>query len=173
MKFAWLLLLCAAALPGLIAGQPEVPVFEVKQIAGIRAAEGKEIKVRGLVERTGRSKGSGMNFLNFSGGELTVVIFGRNLKNFTEGEPADIFRGKLVEVTGKVEFYKKKPQIVVEETARIVVLDPETKKPVAAPEEEQASGKKSPTAEDKKSEASEPVTPAKVKVDPRLYFDEP
>jgi DNA/RNA endonuclease YhcR with UshA esterase domain len=173
MKFIWSFLLCAAVLPDFIAAESGIPVFEVKQIEEIRAAEGQEIRVRGLVERTGKSKGSGMNFLNFTGGEFTVVIFGRNLKNFTEGEPADIFRGQLVEVTGKVEFYKKKPQIVVEETARIVLLDAETKKPVAAPEEEQSSGKKSPTAKDKKSEAPEPVTPAKVKVDPRLYFDDP
>ena len=173
MKFAWFFPLCAAVLSDLIADQSAIAQFEVKQIEEIRAAEGKEIKVRGIVERTGRSKGSGMNFLNFTGGEFTVVIFGRSLKNFPEGEPADMFKGKLVEVTGKVEFYKEKPQIVVEETARIVLLDPETKKPVAAPEEEQASGKKIPAAKDKKSEAPKPVTPAKVKVDPRLYFDDP
>ena len=173
MKFVWSFLLCAAVLPALIAGQSGIPVFEVKQIEGIRAAEGQEIRVRGLIERTGKSKGSGMNFLNFTGGEFTVVIFGRNLKNFTEGEPADIFMGKLVEVTGKVEFYKEKPQIVVEETARLVLLDPETRQPVASPEEEEASGKKSPTVGGKKSEMPEPVAPAKVKVDPRLYFDEP
>ena len=83
MKFAWSFFLCAAVVPDLIADQSGIPVFEVKQIDDIRAAEGKEIKVRGLVEGTGRSKGSGMNFLNFTGGEFTVVIFGRNLKNFT------------------------------------------------------------------------------------------
>ena len=165
--------MCAAVLPDLIADQSAIAQFEVKQIDEIRAAEGKEIKVRGLVERTGRSKGSGMNFLNFTGGQFTVVIFGRSLKNFPEGEPADIFKGKLVEVTGKVEFYKQKPQIVVEEAARIVVIDPETRKPVVAPEEKQASGKKSPAVEGKKSEAPKPVAPARVKVDPRLYFDDP
>ena len=173
MQFAWSFFLCAVVVPDLIADQSGIPVFEVKQIEEIRAAEGQEVRVRGLIERTGRSKGSGMNFLNFTGGEFTVVIFGRSLKNFPEGEPADIFKGKLVEVTGKVEFYKEKPQIVVEKTARIVVLDPETKKPVAAPEEEQASGKKKPASEGKKSEVPKPVTPAKVKVDPRLYFDDP
>ena len=173
MKFAWSFLLCVAVLPDLIADQTGIPVFEVKQIDDIRAAEGKEIKVRGLVEGTGRSKGSGMNFLNFTGGEFTVVVFGRSLKDFPKGEPADIFKGKLVEITGKVELYKKKPQIVLEEASRIVVLDPETRQPVAAPEEEQASGKTSPTVGGKKSEMPEPVAPAKVKVDPRLYFDEP
>ena len=173
MKFAWFFPLCAAVLSDLIADQSAIAQFEVKQIEEIRAAEGKEIKVRGIVERTGKSKGSGMNFLNFTGGQFTVVIFGRSLKNFPEGEPADIFKGKLVEVTGKVEFYKQKPQIVVEEAARIVVIDPETRQPLAAPEEKQASGKKSPALEGKKGETPKPVAPARVKVDPKLYFDDP
>ena len=173
MKFTWFFLLCAAIHPDLIADQSAIAQFEVKQIEEIRAAEGKEIKVRGLVERTGRSKGSGMNFLNFTGGEFTVVIFGRSLKNFPEGEPADIFKGKLVEVTGKVEFYKQKPQIVVEKAARIVVIDPETRQPLVAPKEEQAAGKKNPAAEGNKDETPKPVAPARVKVDPRLYFDDP
>ena len=173
MKTAWLFFLCVADLQGLIAGQPGIPVFDVKQIDGIRDAEGKEIKVRGLVERTGRSKGSGMNFLNFTGGELTVVVFGRSLKNFPGGEPADIFKGKLVEVTGKVEFYKKKPQIVLEESSRIVVLNPETRKPVAAADEGKKVVPKEKPEEPNDNGEEKTVAPSKGKVDPRIYFDDP
>ncbi|MCP4849423.1 MAG: hypothetical protein GY899_15915 [Verrucomicrobiaceae bacterium] len=163
-------------LPGVIAGQLEIPVLDVQKIDGIRASEGKEIKVRGLVERTGKSKGSGMNFLNFTGGEFTVVVFGRSLKNFPEGEPADIFKGKLVEVTGKVEIYKEKPQIILEEPSRIVVLNHETGKPIVVVDES-----KKVVQKDSKERSREPdgngaertVSPSKGKVDPRIYFDEP
>ena len=94
---------------GLAIGQ-EVPVFEVAQIAGIKAAEGKVVKVRGLVETTGKSKGSGMNFLNFEGKEFTAVVYAKNLKRFPAGEPADVLAGKWVEVSGEIKFYNKKPQ---------------------------------------------------------------
>ncbi|MEE2714837.1 MAG: hypothetical protein VYD34_02390 [Verrucomicrobiota bacterium] len=173
VKSVYLLFLFVANLSGVIAGQVEVPVFDVKQIEGIRAAEGKEIKVRGLVERTGKSKGSGMNFLNFPGGEFTVVVFGRSLKNFPGGEPADIFKGKLVEVTGKVELYKKKPQIVLEEPSRLVVLNHETGKPVAAADERKKVVPKERSREVEENGAEKTVSPSKGKVDPRSYFDDP
>ena len=154
-------------------GEEKIPVFEVAQIEGIVAAEGKVVTVRGLVERTGKSKGTGMNFLNFPGEEFSAVVFAKSLKAFPAGEPADLLEGKLVEVTGKVQFYNKKPQIVVEKPAQIVVLDPVTKKPVAveamelpAPEGE-GKGPEVPVAKVEK------VEPGKDKVDPRLYFDEP
>lgn len=174
MKPYRLFFLCAAILPAVLTAQPGIPVFDVKQIDDIRAAEGKEIKVRGLIERTGRSKGTGINFLNFTGGEFMAVIFGRSLKNFPKGEPADIFKGKLVEVSGKVAFYKGNPQIVLEEPSRIVVLNQETRKPVAAPAERKpAAPEKKPGAGKNKDPEKTTDAPAKGKVDPRLYFDDP
>ena len=174
MKLHPLFFLCAAMLPGVLAVEPEIPVFDVKQIDDIRAAEGKEIKVRGLIERTGRSKGTGINFLNFTGGEFMAVIFGRSLKNFPKGEPADIFKGKLVEVAGKVAFYKGNPQIVIEEPSRIVVLDQATRQPVAAPAERKpAAPEKKPGAGKNKDSEQTTDAPTKGKVDPRIYFDDP
>ncbi len=160
------LLVCSAH------GQEAVPVFEVSQIAKIKAAEGKAVKVRGLVETTGKSKGSGMNYLNFEGGEFTAVVFAKNLKRFPDGEPADVLAGKWVEISGDVKFYNKKPQIIVDGPEQIVLLDPETKKPpVAAPKPEAKPEEKEavpgPKAEVKEAE------PKKDKVDPRLYFDDP
>lgn len=174
MKPYALFFLCAAMLTGVLAAEPGIPVFDVKQIDDIRAAEGKQIKVRGLIERTGRSKGTGINFLNFTGGEFMAVIFGRSLKNFPKGEPADLFKGKLVEVAGKVEFYKGNPQIVLEEPSQIIVLDPVTRQPVAAPVERKAAApEKKPGAGNSKDPEKTTDAPTKGKVDPRIYFDDP
>lgn len=43
---------------------------------------------------------------------LTVVIYGDNRKNF-KSAPEDFFKDKVVVVTGKVELYHGKPQIIV------------------------------------------------------------
>ena len=166
--------LLGALLLGSALGQSEPPIFEVAEIDKIKAAEGKLIKVRGTVESTGKSKGSGMNFLNFPGGEFTAVVFGKSLKDFPEGEPADLFEGKLIEVSGKVSFYNEKPQIVLDTPEQLVELDPATKKPIAIeePEPEKAPSEPEevvePKVEEKKPEAPDPG-----KVDPREYFDDP
>jgi hypothetical protein len=154
-------------------GDDEVSVFEVAQIEKIVAAEGEVVTVRGLVEKTGKSGGTGMNFLNFPGGEFSAVVFAKSLKAFPAGEPADLLEGKLIEVTGKVQFYDKKPQIVVEKPGQIVVLDPKTRKPFPV------EVKVAPEPKDEKKEPDAPVAepekvePDKDKVDPRLYFDDP
>lgn len=43
---------------------------------------------------------------------LTAVIYGEDRKNF-KSAPEDFFKDKIVLVTGKVELYHGKPQIVV------------------------------------------------------------
>ena len=172
MKFVGFILACLVLFPGLVKGESEIPAFDVKQIDDIRAVVGKQIKVSGLIERTGKSKGTGMNFLNFSGGELTVVVFGRSLKNFPKGEPADIFKGKPVEVTGKLEFYKEKLQIVLEQPSEITLLEKQKGEPVKVAAKKPAPAlEKAPTA----SNVGEPgkKKPPRVKVDPRIYFDDP
>jgi DNA/RNA endonuclease YhcR with UshA esterase domain len=172
MKFVRFIFLCLALFPGLVEGESEIPAFDAKQIDDIRAAVGKQIKVRGLIERTGKSKGTGMNFLNFSGGELTVVVFGRSLRNFPKGEPAELFKGKLVEVTGKLEFYKEKPQIVLEHPSEITLLDQQKGEPVKVAEQKSAPALEKTPAESKVEAPGKKKAP-RVKVDPRIYFDDP
>jgi len=172
MKFCILSFLCVGLLPAGVVGEGEIPLFNVNQIEGIRAAEGQTIRVRGLIERTGKSKGTGMNFLNFKDGELTVVVFGRSLKNFPNGEPADRFTGKRVQVTGKLEFYKEKPQIVLERPSNVVLLDNQTGEVVKSAERKAtAIPEKTPVAA--KFDASDKKKSSRGKVDPRIYFDDP
>ena len=172
MRFCILSFLWVGLLPELVEGEGEIPLFNVNQIEAIRAAEGQTIRVRGLIERTGKSKGTGMNFLNFKGGELTIVVFGRSLKNFPKGEPADHFTWKRVQVTGKLEFYKEKPQIVLERPSNVILLDNQTGEPVKSTE------RKGTVIPEKTSaapnfDASEKKKTSRVKVDPRIYFDDP
>lgn len=53
---------------------------------------------------------------------LTIVIYGSDRQNFEES-PEDFYRDKEVCVTGKVELYNKKPQIVVRNKEQLVVKE--------------------------------------------------
>lgn len=155
--------------------QEKVPVLKVAEIDKIRAAVGEKMTVIGTVERAAKSKGSGMNFLNFPGGEFSVVVFAKNLKNFPDGEPADVYDEKLVQVTGTIALYQDKPQIVLDTPAQITILNPETGKPF--PEPAKAPEKPAPADVVKPTEnpapKEKPAAKNPAKVDPRQYFDDP
>jgi DNA/RNA endonuclease YhcR with UshA esterase domain len=166
------LLITVLSCSGVLAQEAPL-VLQVEDIEKIRAAEGKLAKVRGVIESTGKSRGSGMNYLNFPGREFSAVVFGRSLKNFPDGEPADTLKGKLVEVSGKITFYKGEPQMIVESPDQISVLDPETKKPEVVEEPVKEEPEPEPVVEEEKPDGPEPEKPDPGKVDPRDYFDDP
>ena len=49
---------------------------------------------------------------------LTVVIWGDMRKQF-KGNPEDLFLNKEVCITGKIELYKEKPQVVIKQMSQI------------------------------------------------------
>ena len=52
--------------------------------------------------------------------KLTVVIWGDVRKKF-EGNPEEVFKNKQICITGKLEIYKDKPQIVIRKTDQISI----------------------------------------------------
>ena len=57
---------------------------------------------------------------------LTVVIFGEDRKKFTEA-PETFFLDKIINVTGKLELFRDKPQILVKEPSQIRTISEEKK----------------------------------------------
>jgi len=153
-------------------------VIKVEEIEKIKAAKDKVITVRGKISRASKSK-SGINFINFPGEHFSLVMFTRDAKFFPKGEPADLYEaGKIVDVTGKIEFYKEKPQIVLKDPSQIRLAPgqegPPPKKDV--PKEEKVDPKKKDPAEEKPVKP-EPVPEKKEsedelseKPDPDKYF---
>ena len=84
--------------------------ISVQKIVELRKHVGSEVNVVGQVSRATKS-GSGHQFLNFQASELSIVCFKDDLKSFTKGQPVDLYKGKRVEVRGKLELYKNKLQI--------------------------------------------------------------
>ena len=110
----------AAALPRVSAGDIE----GVKKLVGQQAVVyGKVISAR-AVDRIG------MSFLDLDGGKFTVVSWKDAYAKFPGGQsPAAIYKGKTIEVTGKIEEYKKgaasspQPQIKLTDPSQIKVIE--------------------------------------------------
>ncbi|MFB0535794.1 MAG: OB-fold nucleic acid binding domain-containing protein [Anaerolineae bacterium] len=82
---------------------------------------GQIVTVEGTVVRTG-SSGQAV-FLNFhqdDANHFTAVIFPDDWPKFPE-QPEELFRGRLVRITGVVQEYEGAPEIIVEEPSQIDV----------------------------------------------------
>jgi hypothetical protein len=92
-------------------------VGEVAQVCGHVASAAYFASVKG-----------GPTFLNlerpYPDQPFTVVIWGTSRSRF-EGPPERLFDGKSICVTGRIETYRGKPQIVVEDSDQIVITSPE------------------------------------------------
>jgi hypothetical protein len=97
--------------------------IKASNVVELRDQVGREVTVHGTVGSTGVSSRSGHQFLNFANSELTAVCFAPDVAKFTEGKPADVFKGKRVELTGKLEVYRGKLQIKLGTPEQIKVVD--------------------------------------------------
>lgn len=116
-------LVCAAAPAAPAADDPEVPIAEAGQHVGEVA------RVCGHVASAAHfaAVGGKPTFLNldrpYPDQLFTVVIWGSNRSRF-DTPPEQLFDGKSICVTGRIDTYRGKPQIVVEDPAQIVVTTP-------------------------------------------------
>lgn len=102
--------------------QPAPPRIKANKLIQLREYVGKPITVFGKVATANTSK-SGNHFLNMEGKVLTVICFPDDVKKFTQGKPADIYKGKTVEVTGKLTEYKGKLQLKLTSPNNIKQID--------------------------------------------------
>lgn len=82
---------------------------------------GQNVIVKGYVAQVSKSKGGNV-FLNFEkkypNQIFTAVVFKKNANKFSNIEK---YQGKTVEVSGFIQVYKGKPQIVLEEPSQIKI----------------------------------------------------
>lgn len=153
-----------------------LPVLEASDTDALKKKEGQKVTVIGKCDRTGKSSG-GTNFVNFEAAEFSLVTFKSDLGPFTEGEPADLYEGKFLSVTGVIGIYKDAPQIKLLDPKQVKTSDqafqlPEPKTepaPAAATEDEdkdKSAGEGKRKGDDEKGKPRPPV-------DPRKYFKKP
>lgn len=147
-----------------IAQETATKLIELDSVpeAKILEDEGELIRVIGFVSSTNVSA-SGINFINFADTDFVCVTFGRHVGNFPDGQPADIYKEKWLEVSGEIENYRGKPQIRIESPDQVKIVDAPPPKP---PEPEPAPVE---VVEEKKPEEPkpEPAKPEPVKIEGR------
>jgi DNA/RNA endonuclease YhcR with UshA esterase domain len=96
--------------------EPRTPATEaVKKVGQTAVVKGKVTQV---------TKRENLLYLNFEGRfpnhVFSAVIFAKDFATFSQAEKAE---GKTVEVDGKIEEYKGKPQIILRQKSQLRVLD--------------------------------------------------
>jgi hypothetical protein len=92
-----------------------------QNVVQLRSLVGQEVVVTGDVSWTSKSRG-GHQFLHFHGSDFSVVCFRQDLSRFPSGAPADAYRDQRVEVRGRLNLYRDKPQIKLQRPEQIRVV---------------------------------------------------
>ena len=109
----------------------EVAVLPVVTPQEAAAQEGKQVKVKGVVDGQ-KTSAKGITYLNF-GGRFPNHVFSCVLrsKDFPEGVPS--YEGKEVEVTGLIKMYEGKPSMEIKSMDQIHVTSGDTDRAVSTP----------------------------------------
>lgn len=106
---------------------PAPVTLDIADTAGLLAADGKPVIVKGRVEKVGNTKTNSVYFINFTGvprGGFVGIVRQDHYAAITAalgGELATVLEGKTVEVSGKVAIYKDAPQVVITSASQLRV----------------------------------------------------
>lgn len=103
----------------------QISFSQTVPLDSVQFYEGKTItvcsKVQGTFVTKGEKKTTYINFGKpFPNNTFTAVIFETDLKNF-KYIPSEVLKDKSVCITGKVELYKGKPQMIITKEEQIKV----------------------------------------------------
>jgi len=99
----------AFALSSAIADESAIYI-EATETDELKAKDEQKVTVYGEATGAGKSS-SGTNFVNFKEAEFYLVTFKSDLNLFPEGEPADLYDGKRLALTGVMSLYQGKPPV--------------------------------------------------------------
>ena len=143
----------------------ELPRVSAGDIEGVKKLIGKKAVVFGKVISAKAVEKSGISFLDLDGGKFTVVCFKDNYSKFEGGQsPANLYKGKDIEVTGEIFEYKKggkgspQPEIKLTEPSQVKVIE-------AAKPDKDAKG-----SSDKKDSKPEEKTDDTKRVPAKKFF---
>jgi hypothetical protein len=101
------------------------PRVAANNSAQLRKLVGKTVTVYGKVSRAATSR-SGHHFLNFYATDFSAVCFQEDVDKFKGGGPAKKYADKEIEVTGRLELYRGKPQIKLRTPDQISLVKADT-----------------------------------------------
>ncbi|MGB8169980.1 MAG: endonuclease/exonuclease/phosphatase family protein [Chthoniobacteraceae bacterium] len=106
---------------------PAPVALEVADTAGLIAAEGKPVVVKGRVQKVANTKTNSVYFIDFAGaprGGFVGIVKQDHYPAIAAalgGELAAMLEGKTIELSGKVAIYKNAPQVIVTSPSQIRV----------------------------------------------------
>jgi len=163
---AFLLAIFCSAAAAEITGNS--PTFKSSDSQSITAKDGQKITVHGIVSSVRKSKG-GTNFINFENSDFYLIAFKSDLGAFEGGEPADLYQGKHLAVTGVVSIYNNKPQMKLLRPDMVKIVSED--EPIPTPDK---AKKRKASSRDPVAKLSKKADPNKKKkappVDPKKYF---
>lgn len=104
-------------------------VFSAEEAEALRAAAGRDVRVRGRLGVVSSLPDKRITFLNFEGvprGGFVAIVRGGSLcalENALGGELPTRLTGRNVEIKGRLTLYKTIPQIELSEPAQLQILD--------------------------------------------------
>lgn len=126
LKYAALLLLIVVGVLARLGvgreGETKTQRVKATNTVELRQLVGQEVTAYGKVESTGKSS-SGHQFLNFYGKQLSVFCGKDDVAKFKGGKPADRYKTKEIEVTGKLSLFKGKLQLKLTTPDNIRLLE--------------------------------------------------
>jgi DNA/RNA endonuclease YhcR with UshA esterase domain len=135
--------------------EKQIPRVKATDMISVRDLVGEEAIVTGKVTRTFNAEKDGITFINLEGGKFIVICWKRNYSKFPGENPAELYKDKVIEITGKVKEYRKKQgveaslEIELKDPSQIKILDKK------ATDEKEKSDKKDAGKEDKKAKAKD------------------
>ena len=107
--------------------QPTGDVIDVSNLDAIKAAEGKEISVKGKIYGTYKPQSGSVLLFNFEQQRnFNGMVKKANIEAVDAGFVGDVataMKGKTVVITGMVSMYKDKPQIEIVKPEQIKIVD--------------------------------------------------
>ena len=125
----WITFLALSCLP--VVHAEDIPAFPVVTPQEAASQEGKQVKVKGVVDGQ-KTSAKGITYLNF-GGRFPNHVFSCVLrsKDFPDGVPS--FEGKELEVTGLIKMYEGKPSMDLKSLDQIHVVGGDASNPAPTP----------------------------------------
>lgn len=106
------------------AKEGKLPRVKASNVVELKKLVGQDVTAYGQVASTYKSKNSGVQILNFHGDQLSAVCVADDVPKFKDGAPADYFKGKYVEISGRLRIYKGKLQLPLTSPDFIKIYDP-------------------------------------------------
>lgn len=104
-----------------------VKLIDSTNVEALKVSLNQTVTVKGKVTKTKDWDGKGnaakgINFINLEGNQFTLLIFAADYGKFPS-RPAELYLGKTLEVTGKLEVHKQKWQIKVTSPDEVKVVE--------------------------------------------------